>query len=88
MVNAPLTPHDLRILQLAAQDPEGCLTFYITQDGSIALLGTGAFEPLPAEDSFPRLEELGYLRREVSCTFVLTPSGWDAVQAWATGTEG
>ena len=76
-----LTAHDQKILRLAAKDAEGCLTFYIAEDGSIALLGRGETQPLPAEDSFPKLEEMGIMSREVSRTYVLTPLGWDTLKA-------
>lgn len=75
-----LTPHDLTILHLAARDAEGRLTFYIAEDGSIALVGKGEATPLLAEDALPKLEELGLLSREVSRSYVLTPDGWDAVK--------
>lgn len=75
-----LTPHDLRVLRLASQDAEGRLTFFITEDGSIALRGKGEPEPLPAEDSLPKLDEWGLLSREVSRSYILTPEGWDAVK--------
>lgn len=76
----PLTSHDLSILRLAARDVEGRLTFFISEDGSIALLGKGETQPLLAEDSLPKLEELGLLSREVSRSYVLTPEGWEAVR--------
>ncbi len=76
-----LTAHDQKILRLAAKDAEGCLTFFIAEDGSIALLGRGETQPLPAEDSFPKLEEMGMMSREVGRTYVLTPLGWDALKA-------
>ena len=76
-----LTAHDQKILRLAAKDAEGCLTFFIAEDGSIALLGRGETQPLPAEDSFPKLEEMGIMSREVGRTYVLTPLGWDALKA-------
>lgn len=77
----PLTPHDLFILRLAARDAEGRLTFYIAGDGSIALVGKGAPTPVSAEDSLPRLEELGFLVRARGRSFVLTPEGREAVQS-------
>lgn len=75
----PLTFHDVRVLRLASEDPEGRLFFSIAEDGSILLAGAGGGPPLPAEDAFPRLEELGLLSRDVSRSFVLTPLGWDAL---------
>jgi len=75
-----LTAHDRRILHLAARSPEGRLTFHLDADGSIALLGPGEVQPLPAEDSLPRLEELGLMSRAVSRSYVLTPAGWDEVR--------
>jgi hypothetical protein len=74
-----LTAHDLSILHLAARDIEGRLSFYIAEDGSIALLGKGVARPLFAEDSLPKLEELGLVSRDVSRTYVLTPEGWEAL---------
>jgi hypothetical protein len=79
-VAMPLTSHDLRILQLAAQDAQGRLGFCITEEGALALMGTGASTPMPAEEAFPKLEELGLLRRDVRRSYVLTPSGWEAVR--------
>ena len=73
-----LTPRDLSILRLAARDVEGRLPFYITEDGSIALLGKGETIPLLAEDSLPRMDEMGLVTREVSRSYVLTPAGWEA----------
>lgn len=75
-----LTSHDMTILRLAARDAEGRLTFFIAEDGSIALLGKGETRPLLAEDSLPKLEEAGLLSREVSRSYVLTPEGWEAVR--------
>lgn len=77
----PLSPHDLLVLRLATRDAEGRLTFYIAGDGSIALVGRGAPTPVSAEDSLPRLEELGFLARERSRSYVLTPEGWEAVRS-------
>lgn len=82
-----LTDHDLTILHLAAKDAEGCLTFYMAEDGCIALLGAGESQPLLAEDALPKLEELGLLSREVSRTYVLTPEGWERVQAAGDGSR-
>lgn len=76
-----LTPHDLLILRLATRDAEGRLTFYIAGDGTIALVGKGTSTPVSADDSLPRLEELGLLLRERSRSYVLTPQGWDALGA-------
>jgi len=76
-----LTSHDLRILQLASRDIEGRLTFRIAEDGSIALQGTGSPEPVAAEGSLPKLEEVGLLNREVSRSYVLTDEGWAVVKA-------
>ena len=78
-----LTDHDLRILHLASLDAEGRLSFQITAEGSIALLGKGGTHPLPAKDSFPKLEEMGLVSREVSRSYVLTPEGWEAVRSMA-----
>jgi len=75
-----LTSHDLRILQLASRDAEGRLTFGITEEGAIALMGKGEPHPVYAEDALPKLEELGLLTREVSRSYVLTPNGWEAVR--------
>ena len=77
----PLTPHDLRILHLASHDAEGRLSFHLAGDGSIALLARGSAEPLPGEDSFPRLEDLGLMTRAVRWSYVLTPEGWEVVMA-------
>lgn len=76
-----LTSHDLRILKLASHDAEGRLTFHITEEGSIALSGKGEPEPLPADGSLPKLEEMGLLSREVSRSYVLTPKGWEEVRS-------
>jgi len=76
----PLTAHDWCILHLAARSPEGCLTFYIEADGSIALLGKDQDLPLLAEDSLPRLEQLGLLILAVNRSYFLTPKGWDEVR--------
>jgi hypothetical protein len=35
---------------------------------------------MPAEEAFPKLEEMGLLRRDVRRSYVLTPSGWEAVR--------
>ena len=78
-----LTSHDLHILHLASRDAEGRLTFYITEDGSIALVRKGEAHPVLAEDSLPRLEEMGLVSREVSRSYVLTPDGWEAVRGLA-----
>lgn len=75
----PLTPHDLRILNLASRDVEGRLGFHLTEDGSIAVLAGGTAESLPGEDSFPRLEDLGLMTRAVRWSYVLTPEGWEVV---------
>jgi hypothetical protein len=75
-----LTPHDLHVLQLASRDAEGRLTFYIAEDGSIALMGKGEAKPMFAEDSLPKLEDLGLMTRELSRSYVLTPEGWEAVR--------
>lgn len=77
----PLTAHDQRILHLASRDAEGRLTFSITEYGAIALKGKGEGPTLLAEESLPKLEELGLLTRELGRSYVLTPEGWDAVQA-------
>lgn len=77
-----LTPHDLRILRLATRDAEGRLTFFIDEDGSIALVGKGEQASLPAKESLPKLEEMGLLSREVSRSYVLTPRGWDEVRSF------
>jgi len=74
-----LTPHDQRILRLASTDGQGRLTFHITENGAIALLGRDRTQLLLAEDSLPKLEEEGYLNRELGRSYVLTPKGWDAV---------
>ena len=76
-----LTSHDHRILQLASQDSQGRLTFRIAEDGSIALQGQGSPDPVAAEGSLPKLEELGFLSREVSRSYVLTDEGWAVVKA-------
>jgi hypothetical protein len=76
----PLTSHDLRILQLASRDAQGRLTFCITEEGAIALLGTGEPQPVSAEEALPKLEELGLLRRAVGRSYILTPAGWEAVR--------
>lgn len=75
-----LTSHDHRILRLAARDGEGRLRFFIAEDGAIALVGRGEEGPVPAEDSLPKLEEMGLLSRELSRSYVLTPEGWDEVR--------
>jgi hypothetical protein len=80
-----LTAHDQAVLRLASQDAEGCLTCFITEDGSIALKGKRAAHLLRAEDSLPKLEELGLLIREVSRSYVLTPQGWESVEALPEG---
>lgn len=77
----PLTDHDFRILHLATRDVEGRLSFYIGEDGSIALTAKGELNPVPAEGSLPKLEEMGLLSRELSRSYVLTPQGWDAVRS-------
>jgi hypothetical protein len=74
-----LTSNDLRILRFAAEDPEGRLGFYLTEEGTIALTRRGVARPMPAEDAFPGLEEKGLLVREVSRSFVLSQRGWEAV---------
>ena len=75
----PLTAHDRRILRLAAGSPEGRIGFGISVEGSILFLPAGNLPPVPAEDALPRLEDFGYLKREVNHSYVLTPEGWDAV---------
>ncbi|GLH72897.1 hypothetical protein GETHLI_13990 [Geothrix limicola] len=75
-----LTSHDLRILRLAACDGEGRLGFFIGEDGAIALVGRGQAVPIPADESLPKLEEMGLLSRELSRSYVLTPEGWDALR--------
>jgi hypothetical protein len=78
-----LTPNDLCILHFAAGDPEGRLSFFLTEEGTIALTRRGVEAPVPAGDAFPGLEEKGLLVREVSRSFVLSVSGWEMVQATA-----
>lgn len=80
-----LTPHDLRILHLAAQDAEGRLTFHITDEGAIALQGCGSRESLPAGDSLPKLDEWGLLSLQVHRSYVLTPEGWEAIRQGMPG---
>jgi hypothetical protein len=76
----PLTAHDRRILHLAARSTEGRLTFCLKEDGSVVLMGMGEDRPLPAQDSIPRLEQLGLMSRAVNRSYVLTPAGWDQVR--------
>lgn len=76
-----LTPNDLAILRFAADDPEGRLSFFLTEEGTIALTRPGVEHPLPAGDAFPGLEEKGLLVREVSRSFVLSVRGWEALQS-------
>lgn len=83
-----LTPHDIRILRLAACDAEGRLSFHITSEGAIALVGKGDPRPLHADDALPKLEELGLLSRELSRSYVLTPKGWEAVMPVAQDGSG
>ena len=74
-----LTPHDLHILRLASGNPEGRIGFCISEEGSILFLPLGGPAPVPAEDALPRLEDQGYLKREINRSYVLTPEGWDLV---------
>ncbi len=75
-----LSDHDLRVLQLAAGDLEGRITFSLSEEGDL-LLGTRDGATLPAEDSLPRLEAFGLVRRVPSRAYVLTPQGWDTATA-------
>ena len=75
----PLSAHDLQILDLAAISPEGRIGFGISEEGTLQFYPAGRPSPVPAEDALPRLDDLGYLRREVNRSYVLTPRGWDAV---------
>ena len=74
-----LTPHDLHILRLASGNPEGRIGFGISREGSIQFFPMGDPAPVPAEDALPKLEDLGFLKREVNRSYVLTPEGWDLV---------
>jgi hypothetical protein len=80
MFSMSLTSHDLRILRLASEDPEGRLPFHIARDGSIALQGAGGAPPLPAGEGLPKLEDGGFLTREVERSYRLTPRGWRALR--------
>ncbi|HEX9008991.1 MAG TPA: hypothetical protein VF804_01400 [Holophagaceae bacterium] len=75
----PLSAHDLQILDLAAVSPEGRIGFGISEEGTLQFYPTDRPSPVPAGDALPRLDDLGYLRREVNRSYVLTPRGWDAV---------
>lgn len=75
-----LTSNDLRILRFAAEDPEGRLGFYLTEEGTIALTRRGEARPILAGDAFPGLEERGFLVREVSRSFILSQRGWEVVK--------
>ncbi|GLH71224.1 hypothetical protein GETHPA_27570 [Geothrix rubra] len=75
-----LSPHDLQILDLAAISPEGRIGFGLSEEGTLQFLPAGRPAPVPAGDALPRLDDLGYLRREVNRSYVLTPEGWDAVR--------
>jgi hypothetical protein len=77
----PLSAHDLQILDLAATSPEGRIGFRLSEEGTLQFLPAGRPGPVPAGDALPRLDDLGYLRREVNRSYVLTPEGWDAVAA-------
>lgn len=77
----PLSAHDLQILDLAAISPEGRIGFGISEEGTLQLYPTGRLSAVPAEDALPRLDDLGYLRRDVNRSYVLTPKGWEAVGA-------
>ena len=74
-----LTAHDLHILHLASGSPEGRIGFGISPEGSILFLPEGGQAPVLAEGALPRLEDLGYLKREINRSYVLTPEGWDLV---------
>ncbi len=75
-----LTAHDLRILQHASTDVQGCLTYTLSAEGSLLLQGRGLAQPLPAGDSLPKLEQIGLVSRGLHRTLVLTPQGWDVVR--------
>lgn len=79
-VSVQLTSHDRCVLHLASRDAEGRLGFYLDEDGVITLLGKGESQPVPAEESLPKLEEGGLLSRGLSRTYVLTPQGWETVR--------
>jgi hypothetical protein len=76
----PLSAHDLQILSLAAVSPEGRIGFGLSEEGTLQFLPAGRPGPVPAGDALPRLDRLGFLRREVNRSYVLTPEGWDAVR--------
>ena len=76
-----LTSHDRCVLHLASRDAEGRLGFYMDEDGVITLVGKGELVAVPAEESLPKLEEVGLLSLDLSRSYVLTPKGWEAV--WA-----
>ncbi len=78
-----LTSHDRCVLHLASRDAEGRLGFYLDEDGVITLVGKGDVDPVPAEESLPKLEEGGLLSLDLCRSYVLTPKGWEAVWALA-----
>jgi len=75
-----LTSHDRCVLHLASRDAEGRLGFYLDEEGVITLLCKGEVQPVPAEESLPKLEQGGLLTRDLSHSYVLTPKGWETVR--------
>jgi len=75
-----LNSHDLRILCLASEDPDGRLSFHIAADGSIALQGAGGSPPIAAGEGLPKLEDGGFLSREADRSYRLSPRGWQALR--------
>lgn len=75
-----LTRQDLQILRQASRDAQGRLSYALSPEGSLVVLGGEGVQPLAAGESVPRLERFGLLSRAVSHTLVLTPEGWDMVR--------